>query len=149
MISIEKDTIATVHYTGTLPDGEVFDSSRNKDPMTFLVGHKKMILGFEQELMGASKGDTRTFTLPPERAYGERDEGAVQQVNREQFPEDMDIKTGMMMAAQTDQGPIPFTISEINGNEITIDFNHQMAGKTLTFEVEVMEVREATTQELP
>ena len=61
----------------------------------------------------------------------------------------MDIKTGMMMAAQTDQGPIPFTISEINGNEITIDFNHQMAGKTLTFEVEVMEVREATTQELP
>ena len=149
MSSIETDSVATVHYTGTLPDGEVFDSSRNKDPMTFLVGHKKMILGFEQELMGASKGDTRTFTLPPERAYGERDEGAVQQVNREQFPEDMDIKTGMMMAAQTDQGPIPFTISEINGNEITIDFNHQMAGKTLTFEVEVMEVREATTQELP
>ena len=149
MASVAKDTIATVHYTGTLPDGEVFDSSRDKDPMTFLVGHKNMIPGFEEELMGASQGETRTFTLPPERAYGERDDDAVQQVSRDQFPENMEIKPGMMMAAQTDQGPIPFTISEINGDQITIDFNHQMAGKTLTFEVEVIEVRDATPQELP
>ena len=117
--------------------------------MTFLVGHKNMIPGFEQELIGASKGETRKFTLTPDRAYGERDESAVQQVERAQFPEDMDIKPGMMMAAQTDQGPIPFTISEINGKQITIDFNHQMAGKTLTFEVEVIDVREAMPQELP
>ncbi|MBA45719.1 MAG: peptidylprolyl isomerase [Euryarchaeota archaeon] len=149
MASVAKDTIATVHYTGTLPDGEVFDSSRDKDPMTFLVGHKNMIPGFEEELMGASKGETRTFTLPPERAYGERDDDAIQQVSRDQFPENMEIKPGMMMAAQTDQGPIPFTISEINGDQITIDFNHQMAGKTLTFEVEVIDVRDATPQELP
>ena len=149
MASVANDTIATVHYTGTLPDGEVFDSSRDKDPMTFLVGHKNMIPGFEEELMGASKGETRTFTLPPERAYGERDDDAIQQVSREQFPEDMEIKIGMMMAAQTDQGPIPFTISEINGDQITIDFNHQMAGKTLTFEVEIIDVRNATPQELP
>ena len=149
MASVAKDTIATVHYTGTLPDGEVFDSSRDKDPMTFLVGHKNMIPGFEEELMGASQGETRTFTLPPERAYGERDDDAVQQVSRDQFPENMEIKPGMIMAAQTDQGPIPFTISEINGDQITIDFNHQMAGKTLTFEVEVIEVRDATPQELP
>ena len=149
MASVANDTIATVHYTGTLPDGEVFDSSRDKDPMTFLVGHKNMIPGFEEELMGASQGETRTFTLPPERAYGERDDDAVQQVSRDQFPENMEIKPGMMMAAQTDQGPIPFTISEINGDQITIDFNHQMAGKTLTFEVEVIEVRDATPQELP
>tara|TARA_Y100001968_G_C19328434_1_gene702998 strand:- start:593 stop:1072 length:480 start_codon:yes stop_codon:yes gene_type:complete len=149
MASVAKDTIATVHYTGTLPDGEVFDSSRDKDPMTFLVGHKNMIPGFEEELMGASQGETRTFTLPPERAYGERDDDAIQQVSRDQFPENMEIKPGMMMAAQTDQGPIPFTISEINGDQITIDFNHQMAGKTLTFEVEVIDVRDATPQELP
>jgi FKBP-type peptidyl-prolyl cis-trans isomerase 2 len=149
MTNVEKNTIATVHYTGTLPDGEVFDSSREKDPMTFLVGHKNMIPGFEQELIGASKGETRTFTLTPDRAYGERDESAVQQVERGQFPENMDIKPGMMMAAQTDQGPIPFTISEINGEQVTIDFNHQMAGKTLIFEVEVIDVREAMPQELP
>ena len=149
MIPIDKDTVATVHYTGTLPDGEVFDSSRDKEPMSFLVGHKKMIPGFEQELMGASTGETREFTLPPERAYGERDESLVMKVGLDQFPPDVKLKPGLMMLTQTDQGPMPLTISEINGNEVTIDFNHQMAGKTLTFNVEVMNVREATSQELP
>mgnify|MGYP000113724039 CR=1 FL=1 len=148
MSVIENDAVATVHYTGTLPDGEEFDSSRGGDPMTFLVGHRNMIPGFEEELMGKTVGDTVEFTLPPERAYGERDDGAIQQVSREQFPEGMEIKPGMMMAAQTDQGPIPFTISEINDDEITIDFNHQMAGKTLTFNVEIIEIREATPDEI-
>jgi len=145
---IETDSVVTVHYTGTLPDGEEFDSSRGGEPMTFLVGHKQMIPGFEEELMGASSGESREFTLPPERAYGERDDDAIQQVSREQFPEDMELKPGMMMAAQTDQGPIPFTISEIDGNEITIDFNHQMAGKTLIFNVEIIEIRDATPDEI-
>ncbi len=148
MSGIESDSVVTVHYTGTLPDGEVFDSSRDKDPMTFLIGHRNMIPGFEEELMGAAVGETRNFTLPPERAYGERDDEALQQVSRDQFPEDMDIKPGMMMAAQTDQGPIPFTISEINGDQITIDFNHQMAGKTLTFNVEILDIRNATPDEI-
>jgi FKBP-type peptidyl-prolyl cis-trans isomerase SlyD len=148
MSTIETDSVVTVHYTGTLPDGEEFDSSRGGEPMTFLVGHKQMIPGFEEELMGATTGESREFTLPPERAYGERDDDAIQQVSREQFPEDMELKPGMMMAAQTDQGPIPFTISEIDGNEITIDFNHQMAGKTLTFNVEVIEIRHATPDEI-
>ena len=149
MENIENDAVVTVHYTGTLPDGEVFDSSRDKDPMTFLIGHKNMIPGFEEELMGASIGETREFTLPPERAYGERDEDAIQKMPRDAFPDGMELKQGMMMAAQTQQGPVPFTISEINGDEITIDFNHQMAGKTLTFEVEIIDVRKATPEELP
>tara|TARA_B100000902_G_scaffold56641_1_gene63456 strand:- start:3724 stop:4203 length:480 start_codon:yes stop_codon:yes gene_type:complete len=149
MENIENDAVVTVHYTGTLPDGEVFDSSRDKDPMTFLIGHKNMIPGFEEELMGASIGETREFTLPPDRAYGERDDDAIQKMPRNAFPDDMELKQGMMMAAQTEQGPVPFTISEINGDEITIDFNHQMAGKTLTFEVEIIDVRKATPEELP
>tara|TARA_B100001094_G_C18142523_1_gene778715 strand:+ start:1194 stop:1673 length:480 start_codon:yes stop_codon:yes gene_type:complete len=149
MANIKQDTIATVHYTGTLPDGEVFDSSRDGEPMTFLVGHRKMIPGFEEEIIGAAAGETREFTLPPERAYGERDDGAIMKVQRDQFPPDVDLKPGLMMMTQTDQGPMPLTISEINGDEITIDFNHQMAGKTLTFNVEVMDVREAAPEELP
>ena len=73
MTVIEKDAVASVHYTGTLPEsGEVFDSSEGRDPLTFLVGHKQMIPGFEEELMGAEKGERRTFTLEPERAYGPR-----------------------------------------------------------------------------
>ena len=149
MADIDQDTIATVHYTGTLPDGEVFDSSRDGEPMTFLVGHRKMIPGFEEELMGAEAGETREFTLPPERAYGERDDAAIMKVQRDQFPPDVDLKPGLMMMTQTDQGPMPLTISEINGDEITIDFNHQMAGKTLTFNVEVIDVRKAAPEELP
>ena len=149
MSAINKDTIATVHYTGTLPDGEVFDSSRDGEPMAFLVGHRRMIPGSEEELMGATAGETREFTLPPERAYGERDDSLILKVGRDQFPPDVDLKPGLMMMTQTDQGPMPLTISEINGDEVTIDFNHQMAGKTLTFNVEIMDVREATSQELP
>ena len=73
MTTVEKDVVARVHYTGTLPEsGEVFDSSEGRDPLTFLVGHKQMIPGFEEELMGAKKGERRTFTLEPERAYGEK-----------------------------------------------------------------------------
>ena len=108
-----------------------------------------MIPGFEEELMGAAAGETREFTLPPERAYGERDDAAIMKVKRDQFPPDLELKPGLMMMTQTDQGPMPLTISEINGEDITIDFNHQMAGKTLTFNVEVMDVRDATQQELP
>ncbi|MCH2441488.1 MAG: peptidylprolyl isomerase [Candidatus Thalassarchaeum sp.] len=145
---IDKDTVAAVHYTGTFPDGEVFDSSEGKDPLVFLVGHRQMILGFEEEMMGAAVGEKREFTLTPDRAYGERDDGAIQQVPRDQFPADMPLEIGTMMAAQTEQGPLPFTITDISDDIVTVDFNHQMAGKTLRFSVEVVEVREAAPEEI-
>ena len=78
---IEQDTVACVHYTGTFPNGEVFDSSKGREPLTYLVGHGQMIPGFEQEMLGADVGEKRDFTLTPDRAYGERDEGAVQQLS--------------------------------------------------------------------
>ena len=86
MTIVEKDAVASVHYTGTLPEsGEVFDTSEGRDPLTFLVGHQQMIPGFEEELMGAEKGERRTFTLEPERAYGEKIAEAVQQIPAEMF----------------------------------------------------------------
>ena len=145
---IEQDTVASVHYTGTFPDGEVFDSSEGRDPLTYLVGHGQMIPGFEQEMLGAGIGEMRDFTLTPERAYGERDEGAVQQIPREQFPEEMEIEEGMVLGAQSHQGPIQFTIVSIKGDSVTVDFNHQMAGKTLRFSVKVVSVRKASSEEL-
>ena len=75
---IEQDKVAAVHYTGTYPDGEEFDSSKGKEPLHFLVGHQQMISGFEEEMMGAAAGEKREFTLTPDRAYGERQEGAIQ-----------------------------------------------------------------------
>tara|TARA_B100000965_G_scaffold89662_2_gene72867 strand:- start:6521 stop:7009 length:489 start_codon:yes stop_codon:yes gene_type:complete len=145
---IEQDTVASVHYTGTFPDGEVFDSSEGRDPLTYLVGHGHMIPGFEQEMLGAGIGEMRDFTLTPERAYGERDEGAVQQIPREQFPEEMEIEEGMVLGAQSHQGPIQFTIVSIEGDSVTVDFNHEMAGKTLRFSVKVVSVRKASSEEL-
>ena len=107
-----------------------------------------MITGFEQEMLGAEVGEKREFTLTPDRAYGDRDEGAIQLVPREQFPEEMEIEEGMVIGAQSHQGPIQFTIVSIEGDSVTVDFNHQMAGKTLKFSVEVIRVRSATEEEL-
>ena len=146
--SIEQDSVALVHYTGTFVDGEVFDSSEGKGPLAYLVGHGQMIQGFEQEMLGATIGETREFTLTPDRAYGERDKDAVQQIDRNQFPEEMQIEVGMVVGAQSDQGPIQFTIKEIDGDIVTVDFNHQMAGMTLKFRVEVVDVRPASAEEI-
>ena len=138
---IEDGTTAVVHYTGSFPDGEVFDSSDGKDPLAYQVGKQQMIPGFEQEMMGAAIGEKREFTLTPDRAYGERSDDAIQQVPRDQFPTEMPLEIGVMIAAQTPQGPLPFTVTEIADDVVTVDFNHQMAGKTLKFSVEVVDVR--------
>lgn len=146
--TVEQDSVATVHYTGTFVDGVQFDSSEGKDPLVFMVGHRQMIPGFEQEILGAKVGEKREFTLTPDRAYGERDDGAIQKIERSQFPDGMELEVGMVVGAHSDQGPIQFTITEIDGEVVSADFNHQMAGKTLRFEVEVVDVRAASDEEL-
>ena len=144
MTEIGKNTVARVHYTGTLPDsGEVFDSSEDREPLAFLVGHSKMIPGFERELMGAITGDKVEFTLTAEDAYGPHNPDAVQNVPLEMFG---GITPEVGMTLMSDLGP--FRVSEINGSEITVDFNHALAGKSLTFNVEVVEVRAATDEEI-
>ena len=144
MTKVEKDAVASVHYTGTLPEsGEVFDSSEGRDPLTFLVGHKQMIPGFEDELMGAEIGERRTFTLEPERAYGERIPEAIQQIPSEMFGE---ITPEPGMTLMSDVGP--FNVVSVEGDTVTVDFNHKLAGETLQFSVEVVDVRAATEEEI-
>lgn len=144
MTEIAANTVASVHYTGTLPEsGEMFDSSEGRDPLTFLVGHKQMIPGFEEEMMGAAVGERREFTLEPERAYGHRMEEAVQQIEKEQFG-DIEPQVGMML--MSDIGP--FTVTAVDDALVTVDFNHKLAGETLHFSVEVVEVRAATEEEV-
>ena len=145
MSTIENDTVASVHYTGTFPDSEeVFDSSREGEPITYLVGHKSMIPGFEREMMGAAVGETRTFTLAPEDAYGELTDDAVQEMPRKEFPEEIPLDLGMTL--MSDAGP--FRIVALTESTVKCDFNHPMAGKSLHFEVEVMEIRDASEEEL-
>ena len=144
MTKIDNNTVARVHYTGTLPDtGEIFDSSVDREPLTFLVGHKQMIPGFERELMGHAAGEKVEFTLSAEDAYGSHNPDAVQQVPKDMFG---GITPEIGMTLMSDLGP--FRVTEINGDLITADFNHALAGKSLTFNVEVVEVREATAEEI-
>ena len=116
-IVIKKDMVATVHYTGTFPENEEeFDSSKGGEPLSFLVGHKQMIPGFEEEIMGAKQGETREFTLTPERAYGSRDNDAVMEIPREQFAQleqQASLEEGMQLVAQMPHGPAPFTIAAL------------------------------------
>ena len=145
---VEVNKVVSVHYTGSYTDGEVFDTSKGRDPLLFLVGHGQMISGFEQEMLGAEIGEKREFTLTPEKAYGMRDEGAIQKVPKSQFPDDMQLAPGMVLGAQSDRGPVQFSVVSVDGDEVTVDFNHQMAGMTLRFSVEVVGIREATREEL-
>ena len=145
MTAVNKDTVATVHYTGTFPDsGQMFDTSREGEPLTFLVGHKGMIPGFEREIMGATVGDTRSFTLEPEDAYGHPTDALIQEVPRGMFPKEMPLDLGMML--MSDAGP--FRIVAITDETVRCDFNNPMAGKTLHFEVEVVAVRPAEEDEI-
>jgi FKBP-type peptidyl-prolyl cis-trans isomerase SlyD len=152
MSEIQNDAVACVHYTGTFPeDGEVFDSSEGRDPLTFLVGHRNMIPGFEEEMLGAKVGERRTFTLEPARAYGEREEANVVTFPRAEFAEveaEVPLEVGMTLVAGMEDGPRPFTITEVRDDDVVADFNHQLAGRSLTFAVEVVDVRDATEDEL-
>ena len=145
---VEVNKVVSVHYTGSYTDGEVFDTSEGREPLLFLVGPGQMITGFEQEMLGAEIGEKREFTLTPEKAYGMRDESAIQKVPKSQFPDDMQLVPGMVLGAQSDRGPVQFSVVSIDGDEVTVDFNHQMAGMTLRFSVEVVGIREATRDEL-
>ena len=150
-LTVNENMIASVHYKGTLPDsGDIFDSSEGREPLTFLVGHKQMIPGFEEEIMGAKAGESREFTLSAERAYGERDDTAVLEIPRAQFAqleEEASLEVGMQLVAQMPHGPSPFTITELSDEAVTADFNHTLAGQALTFSVEIVELREATDDE--
>lgn len=151
-LTVSENMIASVHYTGTLPEnGEVFDSSEGRDPLTFLVGHKQMIPGFEEEIMGAKVGERNEFTLTSDRAYGERDPAAVMELPREQFKqleEQAKLETGMQLVAQMPHGPAPFTIKDLTDEVVTADFNHALAGQSLTFSVEVVALRAASEEEI-
>ena len=136
------DTVR-VHYTGTLDDGTEFDSSRDGDPIEFVLGEGQVIEGFDEALVGMSEGETLEVELPPEKAYGERSDELVISVNREDLPEDLDPEVGQTLAVDTgDEEEMAAWVAEVGEDAITVDLNHPLAGRTLTFEVELVELRE-------
>ncbi len=134
----QGDTV-TVHYTGTLDDGEVFDSSRGRDPLEFEVGSGQVIPGFDRAVDGLEVGESRDVRLAPDEAYGEPREDLVVDVGRDQFPADAEPETGQQVQVQVAPGQNRIaTIREIADDSITLDLNHPLAGRTLNFEVELV-----------
>jgi peptidylprolyl isomerase len=137
----KKGDTVKVHYTGTLGDGTVFDSSREREPLEFKLGEKMLIPGFEAAVEGMEKGNTRTVSISPEDAYGERSDELVMVIGREEFPENIDPKVGLALTARhPEAGVIETVITEVTDEKVTIDANHPLAGQELTFEIELVEI---------
>ena len=130
-----------VHYKGTLNDGTVFDTSHGRDPLEFTIGHKSVIAGFEGAVIGMTAGETKTVTIPPDEAYGYPREELVQTVGREHVPSDIAPEVGMRLQVETPTGgTFPVTISEVTTESITLDGNPPLAGKDLTFEIQLVDI---------
>jgi peptidylprolyl isomerase len=138
-MKVQHGQSVQVHYRGTLNDGTEFDNSRLRgDPIVFQVGDPRMIEGFSNAVVGMEEGATKTFTLEAEDAYGLVDPNAKQPVPREQFGPDFDFTIGGAVQGQGPQGMFLATIADVTDTEVILDMNHPLAGKALTFEVEVI-----------
>ncbi len=147
-MQIAERTVATFHYTLTDDAGKVIDSSSGAQPLVYLHGAGNIVPGLEKALEGRSAGDKFDVVVGPEEGYGSPNEMLVQTVPREAFQGVDDIEVGMHFQAQTPQGAISVVISKIEDGMVTVDGNHPLAGQSLHFAVEVMDVRDASVEEL-
>lgn len=146
-MQVEKDKVVSIEYTLKDEHGNVIDAS-NGNPLAYLHGHGQIIPGLEKALEGKTVGDKLTVTVPAAEAYGERVEQLVQEVPRQLFQGVDKIEVGMRFEAQSEQGVHSVEVTEVDGDTITVDGNHPLAGKDLTFDVEIVEIRDATPDEL-
>ncbi len=141
MTKAAQGSTVLLHYTGTLEDGTEFDSSRGGDPLQFTVGGGEVIPGFEEAVVGMAPGETKTFTIPADEAYGPRRDDLVMQVARDQFPPEIDFAVGQQYPVEVNEGQVVLvTVAALDSETVTLDANHPLAGKDLTFAVEVVTV---------
>ena len=139
--SVKSGDTVRVHYTGTLENGEVFDSSRDREPLEFTTGAGMVIPGFDNAVLGMRVGESTTVKLPPAEAYGEVRKELTMPMQRSQVPADIVPEVGMQVMLQAESGQqIPATITEVNENTIILDANAPLAGKTLNFDIELVEI---------
>ena len=147
-MEISSHKVVIIDYTVTDEQGEVIDTSKDEEPLAYIHGTSNLIPGLEKALEGKSAGDSLNVDVPPEEAYGLRDETSLQVVSREQFEGVDDLQVGMQFEAQDDDDVQLVTIAAIDGGDVTLDANHPLAGITLHFEVSIVDVRDATQEEL-
>ncbi len=136
----DGDTVQ-VHYTGTLEDGSIFDSSKERDPLEFTVGSGMLIAGFEAAIIGKEEGDKVNTTIAPTEGYGERDEEQMFMVPISELPDHIPHEVGLQLQLSNEEGEMFVTIADINEEGMLLDANHPLAGKTLQFEIEIISVK--------
>jgi len=140
MAPVTGDTVR-VHYTGTLSDGTTFDSSEGREPLEFTVGSGQVIPGFDIAVADLEVGDTATVNIAAADAYGERSDEGIQVFPRDAFPPDASPEVGWAVELSSPEGErVPATVAEVTDESITLDFNHPLAGKDLTFEITLVEI---------
>ncbi|SPF75241.1 FKBP-type peptidyl-prolyl cis-trans isomerase SlyD [Aliiroseovarius pelagivivens] len=139
MTEVTQGAKVRIHYTGTLEDGSVFDSSEGRDPLEFEAGSGMIIPGLDKALPGMKVGDKKKVTIAPEEAYGPRHDEAILEVPRADIPAEIPLEVGIQLQMSGPQGqPVPVTVTNLTDDTVTLDANHALAGKTLIFDFEVV-----------
>lgn len=146
-MNIEKNKIVTFHYTVFDTEGNEIESSKERDPLMILFGAGNIIPGLEKALEGKAAGDHVDVTVPPEEAYGERNDALIQRVPKKRLGNNK-LVPGQMLMAQTEQGSRPMKVVKVGMSVVDVDFNHPMAGMTLRFAVDISDVRDASEEEI-
>jgi peptidylprolyl isomerase len=140
-MQVKSGDVVRVHYTGTLEDGSQFDSSVGRAPLEFTVGAGQMIAGFDAGVVGMAVGEKKTILIDPDHGYGQKDPSAIIEFPSSNIPEGMTVEVGMKLNLQNQYGqPVPVVVIEVKEEVIIMDANHFLAGKDLTFEVEIVEI---------
>jgi FKBP-type peptidyl-prolyl cis-trans isomerase SlyD len=143
-----RGTVVSFNYILTDDSGAVIDSSEGGAPLQYLHGYDNIIPGLESALEGSECGHKSTVVVEPADGYGEMDDEAIFEVERDKFPEEMDIVPGMQFVGETQNGDVPLTVVEVKEGAVVVDANHPLAGERLHFDVEVVDVRPASNEEL-
>lgn len=148
-MKIARNAIVSFDYTLTDDDGEVLDTSSGGEPLRYLHGYGQIVPGLERQLEGRMAGDSLQISVPPAEGYGEHDPAKVVTLPRANLPAGLEPEIGMQLAAEGPRGEhIPLWITDFSDDQVTVDANHPLAGRTLHFQIDVREVREATREEL-
>ncbi len=141
MASAKNGDTVRVHYTGKLLDGTIFDSSEGSDPLEFILGQQQVIAGFDRAVLGMIIGAKTTVTIPVADAYGPRKPGLVLDVDRSEFPPDIEPRIGLnLRMEQADGSTVNVAITNVTGNMVTLDANHPLAGEDLVFDIQLVEI---------
>ena len=150
MIRAAHNNTVTVKYTGKLADGTIFDASPEDSPLLFIIGREEVIKGFDAAVLGMSQGETKTVVIEPDQAYGEPNPALTEEINRADLPDNLELTEGRQLeVTQGDGSTLLLMIDKVTEETVTLDANHPLAGKALTFVIEMLEVDTAPPKELP